>query len=250
MAGFDVVALSRSLGATRTIMHVRPTLLLLDIKLPGLSGDRLATVLSQNPTTASIPVIFYSQMEPAELKRLAKECSVVGAISKTGDRGAFLSEFERLVAPFVDSSSHAAAPSSVSLRALSEPPAVGIPEIDEQHRRIMDMLRHLTLLLRDGLEVEQKASVRRDLKESALKLLVFLRFHLATEDRYMREMKHPSIDAHRAEHAAYLDAATELERRISADQTPIQLMDLARELRRLIQEHTWNTDMDLKAPDT
>lgn len=246
-AGFEVVALSKSLGATRTIMQVRPTLLLLDIKLPCLSGDRLAMVLSQNPATASIPVIFYSQIAPDELKRLAQECAVVGAISKTGDRGAFLREFEKLVAPFVRAPRPASAPSPVSLRIVPDLPPMGNTEVDEQHRRIMEMLRHITELIREGQAATVKPSVRKELKESTLNLLVFTRFHLATEDRLMRELHDPMIEAHRAEHAKFLDAATEIERKIAADPTPLHVIDAARELRRLILEHT---DADLKGPVT
>lgn len=246
MEGFDVVALSRSLGATKTIMQVRPSVLLLDIKLPGLSGDRLAMVLSQNPATASLPVIFYSQIDPAEMKRLAHACSVVGAISKTSDRGLFLREFEKLAAPFLAARASSRPSSSTAGPAsLTIPPSIGVPELDDQHRRIAEMLHHIGGLIRSMNDIEDKPSLRRELRENALKLIVFMKFHLATEDRHMREAGYSAIDEHRVEHAAFLDTSTALERRIEADTSAVSVMDAARELRRLIQEHTWSSDLNL-----
>lgn len=248
LEGFEVVALSRSLGATKVIMQVRPSILLLDIKLPGLSGDRLAVVLSQNPATASVPIIFYSQIDPTELKRLTHECSVVGAISKTGDRGLFLREFEKLAAPFLaERISSPPASSRYGPASPVNPPVIGVPEIDDQHKRIAEMLRLIAGLLRSVKDIEEKPALRRNLRDSALKLIVFMKFHLTTEDRYMREIAHAGIEEHRAEHASFLDATLTLEKRIDADESVVSLIDAARELRRLVQDHTWNTDMDLAA---
>jgi len=44
----------------------KPDLILLDILMPGMSGDEVAEILLENPVTAKIPIIFLTAMVTKE----------------------------------------------------------------------------------------------------------------------------------------------------------------------------------------
>lgn len=236
-SGHRVVPLPRALGATTTLLHVRPDVLLLDIQMPGLSGDRFARVLAQNPTTASIPIIFYSQLEPAHLKQLAKECAVVGAIAKTSSRSLFLHEFGKLANPFL---SHA--DTNATSGPTTDPPDVGVAELDVQRHHLKRLANRISEIVRDIRAHEDRITSRQELRATLLELIVFMRYHLTTEDRYLRTYGCASIVDRRQRHEAYLDEAMTLERRIEMDLSLSDLLDCARRIRLLTLEHLWTTD--------
>lgn len=251
-AGYEVIALARSFGASRVVMRERPHVVLLDIRMPGLSGDRLAKLFAQNPVTASVPVIFHSEIDPDQLARLALECSVVGAISKGGSRIGFLRDFERLALPFLP---HAAHPESVRhssrhhVNVVPEPPSVGIPELDEQHLRIRQLLNRIAALHQhDPHEIEAKVVLRREFKEALSELLVFMRFHLATEDRYMREWGHSKIEEHRIEHTEMLREMAPIQAQIDSANVS-DLMTASKHLSTLVLEHMLGSDLEFSAAE-
>ncbi len=238
--GHRVVPLARALGATSALLRVKPDILLLDIQMPGLSGDRLARLLSQSPATASIPIIFHSQLDPSELKRLACECAVVGAITKTTSRIAFMQQFCKLSAPFIGAM---ASEMSDSGRKSTDPTDTGIAEIDLHHRHVKRLSTRTAEMLRDNSGESGFLDVR-DLRAAILELLVFMRFHLATEDRYLREGSFANIDEHRDRHRAYLDEANIIERKLELDLSITDLIECGRRIRLLALEHLWSTEQD------
>jgi CheY-like chemotaxis protein len=56
-AGYEVVEAENGEGALRLAAAVHPSLILLDVNLPDISGTEVCTRLRQDPTTARIPVI-------------------------------------------------------------------------------------------------------------------------------------------------------------------------------------------------
>jgi FixJ family two-component response regulator len=72
---------------------------LLDVEMPGLSGDGLAELLAGRRETVGVPVIFYSSRAPTLLLETVRESGARGAIQKTGGRHQFLSQFEALLPP-------------------------------------------------------------------------------------------------------------------------------------------------------
>lgn len=237
--GHRVVPLPRALGATSTLLHVRPDVLLLDIQLPGLSGDRFARILTQSPATASIPVIFHSQIDPVALKRLAYECAVVGAIPKTTSRNVFMHEFNKLAGPFL----HSSLCDEVTYgQKAPDPLDMGIAEIDIQRHHIKRLAGRIADILRDVKAHDDRLSTRKQLRSAVLELLVFMRYHLVTEDRYLRHGACTSIGEHRQRHEAYLDESKTLEHTLDMDPTPTDLLDCARRIRLLALEHLWSID--------
>lgn len=237
--GYRVVPLARALGATSTLLHVHPDLLLLDIVMPGLSGDRFARILSQSPATASIPIIFHSEIDANQLKSLAHECAVVGAIPKSSSRTSFMHAFEKLALPFINTSTSL---SDSSPRKLTDPADIGIAELDLQRRHVKRLTHRLAEIMHDIKNHDQRSPSRHTLRIAVLELLVFMRFHLATEDRYLRSADRRLLGVHRTKHDAYLDESTTIERAVELDLPLSDMIDYARRIRLLALAHLWATD--------
>ena len=95
--GYHVASRNRSIGTSLAIARGQVDVVLLDVRMPALSGGRLARLLA-NQTDPSPIVILHSSMPYAELEALAKQSAAAGFIEKTGDIGIFIRRFEQAVA--------------------------------------------------------------------------------------------------------------------------------------------------------
>ncbi|MCX7793831.1 MAG: response regulator [Thermodesulfovibrionales bacterium] len=80
--GYEVIIHQGAFGSTAIIGNIRPDLVLLDVNMPGLSGEKLATLLKSNDKTRSIPVVFYSSNDEDSLRKAVAEYKVKGYICK------------------------------------------------------------------------------------------------------------------------------------------------------------------------
>jgi len=85
--GHDVHVHSRPFGATQAIKDVEPNLILLDINMPGLSGERLVRLWYGNPAMPKVPVVFYSSNDEDSLRRSVMDHGVLGYICKGDPMG-------------------------------------------------------------------------------------------------------------------------------------------------------------------
>jgi CheY-like chemotaxis protein len=97
-AGYQVHVRDQALGTTEFIAKNRPDIVLMDVMMPGLSGDKLAELLQRQDRTRQVPVILHSSKESADLDVMVERAGVLGAITKTSDDDAFLAQFQRLAA--------------------------------------------------------------------------------------------------------------------------------------------------------
>jgi CheY-like chemotaxis protein len=80
--GYEVCLHSQSVGTSRMVMTFLPDLILLDIKMPGVSGDEMAQILQRNEVAKKIPIVFYSALDEDSLYHLWQEHGVAGYIQK------------------------------------------------------------------------------------------------------------------------------------------------------------------------
>jgi two-component system OmpR family response regulator len=80
--GCEVFEISSPLGVSRAIADHKIDVLLLDVLMPELSGDRLAKLLRSNPRMRELAIIFVSSAEPSELSRVATEVSADAVVPK------------------------------------------------------------------------------------------------------------------------------------------------------------------------
>lgn len=79
---FDVRTHRSSLGVSSLVRTVAPDLVLLDVNIPALSGDKVLTLArNQAPTTTRF--ILYSASDESKLRSLALACGADGYISKS-----------------------------------------------------------------------------------------------------------------------------------------------------------------------
>ncbi|MGD8859615.1 MAG: response regulator [Myxococcales bacterium] len=96
-AGYDVTTRTEALGTTQAVRETSPDVVLLDIMMPALSGERIAELLRSNARTGDVGIILHSSKTDEELEPLIAQTGALGAISKSHDEGEFLSRFRMLL---------------------------------------------------------------------------------------------------------------------------------------------------------
>lgn len=83
-AGYEVFTASNGIEANSYIFstHNRPDLILMDIMMPLLDGNKKAKILKQQPHSQDIPIMFISSKPEAELAALVAEAGADGYICK------------------------------------------------------------------------------------------------------------------------------------------------------------------------
>ncbi len=80
--GYDVFTHSQGFGTTNLVKQIQPDLVLLDVNMPGLSGENLADVLRANASTRNTTIVLYSSNDEDTLRATVKRLGVDGYISK------------------------------------------------------------------------------------------------------------------------------------------------------------------------
>jgi len=83
-AGFDVFTATNGIEANSFIFSTnnRPDLIILDIMMPLLDGNKKAKILKEKDFSKDIPILFISSKDENELSKLADESGVDGYICK------------------------------------------------------------------------------------------------------------------------------------------------------------------------
>jgi len=87
----------QALGTAQWVAQEKPDFVLLDVKMPALSGGELSQLIRRKQATSRVAVILHSSMDSEELNSLARSSGALGAIRKTANAKLFLADFERLV---------------------------------------------------------------------------------------------------------------------------------------------------------
>jgi AmiR/NasT family two-component response regulator len=131
-AGYEVIAADEGESALRLCQEARPDLALLDIRLPGMSGPRIAEQLQQLGT---VPIMFLSAYSDADLVESAVAAGALGYLVKPLDVVQIIPSIEAALARAADISSLKQAEANLS-RALdsSRATSVAIGLIMERYR--------------------------------------------------------------------------------------------------------------------
>lgn len=81
-AGFEVAIATSGERALQQIEHERPSLILLDVMMPGIDGFETCKRLKENPKTREIPIIFMTALSDVENKVRALELGAVDYVTK------------------------------------------------------------------------------------------------------------------------------------------------------------------------
>jgi two-component system OmpR family response regulator len=78
--GFEVRTYDSGLGVTNEVREFRPDVVLLDVNIPALSGDRLVRLLRQSQSTSRL--VLFSSSDRERLRSLAREVEADDWIQK------------------------------------------------------------------------------------------------------------------------------------------------------------------------
>ncbi len=81
--GYNVTILNESNDIYTKIEEVNPSLILLDLWMPGLTGDEIARHLKANARTRDIPIVFISANKDTE--RIARQAGANAFLAKPFD---------------------------------------------------------------------------------------------------------------------------------------------------------------------
>jgi DNA-binding response OmpR family regulator len=81
-AGHETLSLPSPIGVTRFIQEQNVEVVIIDVVMPSLRGDRLAKLLRGNPKFSKLVVILVSGESEVELQRLASSVGADAVISK------------------------------------------------------------------------------------------------------------------------------------------------------------------------
>src|SRR6266849_835090 len=85
MIGYLVLEADNGLDAVRLTQQERPTLVIMDLGLPLLSGMEAARMIPETPETSEIPIIVLSAYDAASARDDAIACGCNGYLTKPVD---------------------------------------------------------------------------------------------------------------------------------------------------------------------
>lgn len=113
--------------------------------------------------------------------------------------------------------------------------AMGLPEIDEQHHRFVDLLAKLEKAIEDRNEAKHFADVFGELEE-------YIKYHFANEEHHFDEFGcYPNAENHKKAHAAFSEHVKELRYRF-LDDIDAGAFELARSMYEWLQKHIATMD--------
>lgn len=96
--GFDVSTCDSAAGALLRVISEQPDLVLVDLDLGEVSGDRVIASIKNSPRTAHVRAYLYTASDGAEVAALVKRSRADGFVSKGSDGVALVQAVRRALA--------------------------------------------------------------------------------------------------------------------------------------------------------
>ncbi len=98
IAGHEIMVTDTAFGLTKQVASMRPDVLLLDYRMPALSGDNYMRVFQSTPAARHTRVIYYSAEDTVRLGELVASTGAVAFIPKSTMGRGLVAEVERILA--------------------------------------------------------------------------------------------------------------------------------------------------------
>ena len=95
--GYEALVTTTPFGFTKMINEYKPDLVLVDVKMPALSGDSLVRVVRNAEKRHPCLLVFWSAKHPDKLREMAKRTEADGYISKSEDSDALVRKVRELL---------------------------------------------------------------------------------------------------------------------------------------------------------
>lgn len=97
-AGYEVITTDSGIDANRYIYsNRRPDLILIDVMMPLLNGDRKVRLLKQREASSQIPIVLMSTKPREELAELTRDSGADGFIQKPFDERSLVHQVKQLL---------------------------------------------------------------------------------------------------------------------------------------------------------
>jgi DNA-binding response OmpR family regulator len=83
--GFTVETSSSPIGVSNQVRRFGPNVVLIDVNIPALSGDKLVSVIRRNAESEMMRLVLFSAADEDELRRRAREVGADGWLKKSFD---------------------------------------------------------------------------------------------------------------------------------------------------------------------
>jgi hemerythrin len=113
--------------------------------------------------------------------------------------------------------------------------AVGIPEIDDQHKELINILNRLHSAMTEG-------KGKTVLKDTLADLADYTVTHFYTEERYMARYRYPKLAEHRVEHEAFVAKVKKFQNDFDAGHAAMSI-DLMKFIKDWLVNHITITDI-------
>jgi CheY-like chemotaxis protein len=97
LGGYRVVTATDGLGALSAARKVRPAMMLLDLRIPGLDGWQVLEVMGQDPDLRNLPVIVVTATADAGSRPLTEAVGISEYLVKPLSADALLAAVERVM---------------------------------------------------------------------------------------------------------------------------------------------------------
>jgi CheY-like chemotaxis protein len=91
-AGYSPLVASNGMEAIKLATDRLPSIIILDIMMPGIDGGEVADILRKDQKTREIPIIFLSSLVSKEEEKIGSKKDIVSFLSKPYNREMLLNE--------------------------------------------------------------------------------------------------------------------------------------------------------------
>lgn len=84
-AGFEAVPIDTPIGASMRLSQEQPDLILVDLRMASMSGDKVITNIKRSSRLKEAKVLLFSSESDEVLRQVADSCGADGYFQKTGD---------------------------------------------------------------------------------------------------------------------------------------------------------------------
>lgn len=81
--GHEVTSLPSPIGASRALMNLEAHVVIVDVMMPSLRGDKLAALLRKNPRFDKLGIVLVSGATSEELLDLARDAHAAAVVEKS-----------------------------------------------------------------------------------------------------------------------------------------------------------------------
>ncbi|UCD14910.1 MAG: response regulator [Candidatus Omnitrophota bacterium] len=96
-ANYEVISTTRGKEAIDLAKNLKPDLIILDILLPDIMGGEVSQILSQDPSTYKIPIIFLTGLNTKEDEKIIKKTGNFHLLAKPVTREDLLDAISKVL---------------------------------------------------------------------------------------------------------------------------------------------------------